>query len=120
MPVRGVRGAVQAAANSPEAIDSATRQLLMAMVEANRIAVEQIISIFFTTTVDLNAGYPAAAARQLGWSDVPLLGAQEVEVPGSIPRVIRVLMHIDTGKPRAEIHHSYLGSTVTLRPDLHE
>lgn len=120
MPVRGVRGAVQAAANSPEAIDTATRRLLHAMVDANDIAEEDIISIFFTTTVDLNADYPAAAARKLGWSDIPLLSAQEIEVPNQMSRVIRVLMHIETERTRPQVRHVYLGDTVTLRPDLHE
>ncbi|GAB4317789.1 MAG: chorismate mutase [Candidatus Zixiibacteriota bacterium] len=111
---------MQAEANSAEAIDRATRTLLRAMVDANDLTEEQIISIFFTTTVDLNADYPAAAARRLGWSEIPLLGAQEIEAPDQMPRVIRVLMHCETERTRPQIRHVYIGNTATLRPDLHE
>ncbi len=120
MPVCGVRGAVQASSNSTEAIRTATQDLLRTMVTANDLVEEQIISIFFTTTVELTAAYPAAAARDLGWTDVPLLGAQEMDVPNQLPRVIRVLMHIESGRTRPQIRHVYLGDTIALRPDLSE
>ncbi|MBD3297369.1 MAG: chorismate mutase [candidate division Zixibacteria bacterium] len=120
MPVRGVRGAVQALSNSPEAISAATQELLRAMMTANDLDEEQIISIFFTTTTDLTADYPAAAARELGWTDVPLLGAQEMDVPNQLSRVIRVLMHVETERTRPQIRHVYLGETAALRPDLSE
>ncbi len=119
MPVRGIRGAVIAADNTKDAIASATQSLLRAMVTANRIDDRQIISIFFTVTTDLNADFPAAAARALGWTDIPLLDAQEIEVPGAMQRVIRVLMHVECDIPRAEIAHVYLGAADALRPDLH-
>ena len=119
MNVRGIRGAVTADANTKEAIAQATQTLLRTMVKANRVDDRQIISIFFTVTTDLNADFPAAAARAMGWTDIPLLDAQEMEVPGAMPRVIRVLMHVETEIPRAEIAHVYLGPAEALRPDLH-
>ena len=120
MPVRGVRGAVQAAENTADAIDAATQELLREIVAQNEIASNHIISIFFTTTVDLTAGFPAAAARKLGWTDVPLLGAQEMDADNAMPRMIRVLMHIESDRTRPQIRHIYLGDAITLRPDLHE
>jgi chorismate mutase len=91
-----VRGATTAATNTHEAILSATRALLEEIAGANEIFPEEIGSIFFTLTPDLNAEYPALAARQMGWIDVPLLCAQEIEKPGALPRTIRVLLHWNT------------------------
>lgn len=119
MAVRGIRGAVTADANTKEAIAKSTQVLLRTMVTSNKIEDTQIISIFFTVTTDLNADFPAAAARAMGWTDIPLLDAQEMEVPGGMARVIRVLMHVETEIPRAEIAHVYLGTAEALRPDLH-
>lgn len=119
MAVRGIRGAVVAESNTKDAIRRATQTLLQAMVSSNHIEDSQIISVFFTITTDLNADFPAAAARALGWNDIPLLDAQEIEVPGAMPRVIRVLMHVDCDIPRAEVDHIYLGGAEALRPDLH-
>lgn len=118
MPVRGIRGAVDIAANTADAIGEATQHLLSTMCSANGVAVESIISAFFTVTTDLNAAFPAAAARALGWTDVPLLDAQEIEVPGSMPRVIRVLLHVESDLARNRIEHVYLGRAASLRPDL--
>lgn len=118
MPVRGIRGAIDVEANTSEAISDATQQLLSAMCAANGVAVESIISAFFTVTTDLNAAFPATAARALGWTDVPLLDAQEIEVPGAMPRVIRVLLHVESDLGRHQIEHVYLGGAVSLRPDL--
>lgn len=120
MAVRGIRGAIDVAANTSEAIGSATRRLLTAMCEANQIVQSDIISAFFTVTVDLNAAFPASAARALGWIDVPLLDAQEIEVPGSVPRVVRVLLHVETDLSRGDIQHVYLDGAIALRPDLHD
>lgn len=117
MPVRGIRGAVQAPSDTAEAISTETKALLREMVAANDIRPDDIISIFFTTTVDLTADFPAAAARQLGWTDVPLLGAQEMEAKQGMARVIRVLMHVESERTRAQIRHIYLGEAVKLRPD---
>lgn len=116
--VRGVRGAINVLQNSETEIISATKELLAGMLEANNLAQEQIISIFFTLTPDLNAAFPAAAARELGWSDVPLLGAVEVDVPGALPFCIRVLMHVNTNVDRHEIKHLYLREARRLRADL--
>jgi chorismate mutase len=114
---RGVRGAIAARENSREAILAATRELLEAIVAANNIDPEDIASIYFTATIDLNATYPALAARQLGWLDLALLCGQELEVPDSLRRCIRVLLHWNTSKSVKEIVHVYLGEAVVLRPD---
>ncbi len=119
MPVRGIRGAVGVTANTKEAIADATQSLLGQMCAVNHLDRSSIISVFFTVTVDLDADYPAAAARAMGWTDVPLLDAQEIEVPGGMPRVIRVLMHVESTLERHEIQHVYLGQAKVLRPDLH-
>jgi len=118
VPVRGIRGAINVSANTRDAIQQATTRLLVAMCEANRLDSSAIISAFFTVTTDLNATYPASAARALGWLDVPLLDAQEIEVPGGMPRVVRVLLHVESTVARSEIQHIYLDEAVALRPDL--
>lgn len=119
MTVRGIRGAITAAENKEEAILEAARSLLEAMAAANPgLAAEDIASAWFTTTPDLNAAYPAKAARQLGWQQVPLLCTQEIPVPGGLPLCVRVLLHWNTEKKQDEIKHVYLGGAVALRPDL--
>lgn len=118
MPVRAIRGAIDVAANTREAIAEATQRLLRAVCDANGVGPETIVSIFFTQTTDLDADYPAAAARAMGWMDVPLLDAQELDVAGGMPRVIRVLLHVETDRARADIRHVYLGQASGLRPDL--
>lgn len=120
MPVRGIRGAISVDANTTDAIGAATRRLLVEMSAANGIEPQAVISAFFTVTTDLNAAYPAAAARALGWVDVPLLDAQEIEVPTGMPRVIRVLLHVESDRARGDIQHVYLDKAVALRPDLHQ
>jgi chorismate mutase len=114
---RGVRGATTASANTPEAILEATRELLVTLIEGNGLRPEDVASVFFTTTPDLNAAFPARAARDLGWLDVALLGAQEMEVPGAPPRCIRVLIHWNTSLPQAAIRHAYLRDAASLRPE---
>lgn len=116
--MRGIRGAIRAKANTKESIFEATRILLLKIIEANRIDLDDIASVFFTATVDLNADYPAYAARDLGWTAVPLLCAREMDVPGGMSRVIRILMHVSTTISQAQIKHQYLGDTSRLRPDL--
>jgi chorismate mutase len=118
VPVRAIRGATDVAANTRDAISDATRRLLTAMCDANGVSPDSIISAFFTQTIDLDADYPAAAARALGWTDVPLLDAQELDIAGGMPRVIRVLLHVETDRAKAGIRHVYLGQAATLRPDL--
>ncbi|NPA91772.1 MAG: chorismate mutase [Chloroflexi bacterium] len=114
---RGVRGAVTVASNTREAILEETRRLLALMIRLNGIEAEDVASAIFTTTRDLNAEFPALAARQLGWWDVPLLCGHEMDVPGQLPRVVRILVHWNTGKTQQEIIHVYLGGAAKLRPD---
>ncbi|MCS7052028.1 MAG: chorismate mutase [Thermomicrobium sp.] len=114
---RGIRGATTVETNTADAIVSATRELLVALAEANRIDPEQIASIIFTTTRDLNATFPAVAARELGWVHVPLLCAHEMDVPGAPRGVVRVLMHVNTEKSPREIRHVYLRGARILRPE---
>lgn len=116
--MRGIRGAVRVQENTKEEIFSATRMLLKEVVRANEVELEDIASVFFTATDDLDADYPAYAARDLGWDRVPLLCAREMNVPGGMTRVIRVLLHVNTLRNQDQIEHRYLGETQSLRPDL--
>ncbi|MHB8171327.1 MAG: chorismate mutase [Thermincolia bacterium] len=118
MRVRGIRGAITAHENTKESIMEATRELLLAVVRENEVDTEDIASIVFTVTADLKADFPASAARELGWTYVPLLCATEIDVPGSIGKAIRVLVHVNTTKKQDEIKHVYLGDAVSLRKDL--
>lgn len=113
---RGIRGATSVEANRADDILAATRELLQLIVERNEVAIEDITSAFFTVTADLDAVHPALAARQLGWGDAALLCAQEIPVPDSLPRCIRVLLHVNTTRTQAEIRHVYLREAVVLRP----
>ncbi len=117
MVCRGVRGATTIDEDKPDAILKATRELLALMIHVNQIDSENVASVTFTTTPDVVSQYPALAARQLGWLDVPLICGHEMAVPNSLPRCIRVLMHWNTEKTQAEIQHVYLGEAQTLRPD---
>ena len=119
-PMRGIRGAVQATADTPAAIDASTRQLLREMVERNRIEPEDVVAIWFTQTPDLSAVHAASSARALGWRHVPLLGAQEAPVEGQMPRVVRALMIAELGVNPTSVRHVYLGVTRELREDLNE
>ncbi len=115
---RGVRGAITAEGDDKAAIAAATKRLLMEIVRRNEIEVDDIASILFTVTPDLRAGFPALAAREMGWTWVPMLHACEIDVPGALGRCIRVLMHVNTSKRPAEIEHVYLDGATVLRPDL--
>lgn len=115
---RGVRGATTAKENTPAAILEATRELLYIMLRANQIETEDVASVYFTTTVDLNATYPALAARQLGWYDAALMCGHEMQVPGSLQKCIRVMLHWNTIRSSEEIIHVYLREARRLRPDL--
>ena len=114
---RGVRGATTVTENSAEAILAATRELLFTMIQYNEIDPNDVASTYFTTTKDLNAIYPATAARQLGWYDVALLCGHEIGVPTGLPYCIRILLHWNTSKTAQEIVHVYLHEAVSLRPD---
>jgi len=115
---RGVRGATTAASNDRDIILDATRDLLGKIAEANGIEPDDIASILFTMTVDLNAEYPALAARQMGWTSVPLLCAQEIARPGSLPHTIRVLIHWNTAVSQQAVRHVYTNGAEVLRPDV--
>jgi len=114
---RGVRGATTVAENSKEAILQATREMLYIIVRANEMHSQDVASAIFTTTTDVNATYPALAARQLGWYDVALMCGHEMQVPGGLPRCIRVLIHWNTARSAREIVHVYLREAKNLRPD---
>ena len=116
--VRGIRGAITAERDEPEAILEATERLLRAIMERNPFALEDVASALFTVTPDLRAEFPAAAARRLGWTNIPLLNFTEVPVPGRLARCIRILIHINTMLRQDEIVHVYLDGAVVLRPDL--
>ncbi|HTX59343.1 MAG TPA: chorismate mutase [Verrucomicrobiae bacterium] len=116
--VRGIRGAVTVAADEPEAIHTATRELLGEIVARNGLEPEDVTSVLFTLTPDLRAAFPALAARDMGWTYVPMLHAVELDVPGAIERCIRVLMHATTERSQIEIEHVYLREAASLRPDL--
>jgi chorismate mutase len=118
MPVRGIRGAVDVASNTKEEILSKTKDLLEALVRENRVKAADVAAAIFSLTPDLNAEFPAIAARQMGWDDVPLMCAAELAVPGAMERVIRILLLVNTKTPAAKIRHQYLGNTPRLRPDL--
>jgi chorismate mutase len=118
MLTRGVRGATTVEANSVEAVLEATRELLAAMLKANEVEVEEIASAFFTTTPDINAEFPAVAARDLGWTDVALLCGHEMNKPGALPMCLRILLHVNTEKAAKEMRHVYLRGARILRPDI--
>jgi len=118
MPCRGVRGATTITGNTREEILTATRQLLALMIRRNGIDSREVASALFSTTPDIDAEFPALAARQLGWLDVPLLCGHEIAVPGSLPLCIRVMIHWNTDKLQSEIEHIYVRDANRLRPDL--
>ena len=117
MAVRGIRGAITAEANTREAVLAATHELLVSLVAANGVEPDDVASVIFTTTRDLNAEYPALAARAIGWRDVPLMCAHEMDVPGGVPRCIRILIHWNTERAAGDVVHVYLGGAKGLRPD---
>lgn len=116
--IRGVRGAICASANSREAIFDATRKLLIHMFAKNEIEITDIAAVFITATKDLNADYPAYVMREMGLRMVPLMCATEIDVPGALQRVIRILILVNTDKPQDQIRHLYVGDAARLRPDL--
>lgn len=117
MPCRGVRGATTCEENTAESILKATRELLALMIRQNGIQAEDVASAFFSTTRDLDAEFPALAARQLGWWDVALMCVNELDVPGSLRRCIRILLQWNTDKSADKIVHVYIKEAARLRPD---
>ncbi|KUN56100.1 chorismate mutase [Streptomyces canus] len=120
MAVRAVRGAVQLEQDEAGHMDEQVGALLTAIMERNELTADDLISIWFTATPDLHSDFPAAAARKLGtgFADVPLICAQELDIEGAMPRVVRVLAHIESDRPRADIAHVYLGAAAALRKDI--
>ncbi len=116
--VRAARGAICVAVDTPGSVLSATERLLTSMLERNGVRGEDIVSAFFTATDDLRAAFPAEAARRMGLGGVPLLCAREIPVEGSMPRVVRVLMHFYTERPQSEVVHTYLEGAESLRDDV--
>jgi chorismate mutase len=114
---RGIRGATTVDSNTREDILEAACELLTEIVRANDVEADDVASVFFTTTPDLNAEFPALAARQMGWNDVALLCGHEMNVPGSLPMCLRILLHVNTEKRAEEVVHVYLKGARVLRPE---
>jgi len=118
MAVRAIRGATQVDADDREQVLEATRELVATVMERNQLQHDDVISILFTATPDLVSEFPALAARELGFGDVPLMCATEMNVPHALPRVLRLMAHVDVERARADIQHVYLRGAVALRRDI--
>ena len=118
MPVRAIRGATQLRADDRAEMSEAVVELLSTMLERNALSTDDLISIVFTSTPDLHSEFPAAAARSLDLGDVPLICAQELDVVGALPRVVRVMAHVETDLARADVVHVYQRGAEALRRDL--
>lgn len=118
MAVKAIRGAVQVEANDRGAVLDGTTELVSEVMSRNGLAPEDVISVLFTATPDLTSEFPALAARKIGFQDVPLINAAEIDVPGAMPRVVRLLMHVETDQPRSAIRHVYLRGAAALRLDI--
>ena len=118
MPVRALRGATTVDDDTPEQITERVKALMAALFERNDLANDDVISLFVTGTPDLRSHHPATAARSFGLPDVPIIGAQEMAVDGTLSHCIRVLLHVDTDRPRHSLRHVFLEGAVALRPDL--
>jgi len=116
--VRGIRGAITVSENSKEAITEASTLLLREMIDKNDLNLDDICSIFFSLTQDLNQDFPASSARKIGLTDTPLLCMTEILVPGSLEKCLRILIHVNTDKTQKTMKHFYLGAAQKLRPDL--
>ena len=118
MTVRAVRGATQVEGNDRDQLLAATAELVRAVLERNALTSDDLISVVFTATPDLTAEFPAYAARAIGITDVPFLCATEIDVPGAMPRVVRLLAHVETDRRREDLRHVYLRGAAALRTDL--
>jgi chorismate mutase len=118
MTVLAIRGAIQVDANDRDAILESTAELVTAVLSRNDLTPDDVISVLFTVTPDLTAEFPALAARKIGFHAVPLMCATEIPVPGAMPRVVRLMAHVDTGLSRAQIQHVYLRGAAALRQDI--
>ena len=117
--IQGLRGASTCTEDTPQEIAKVTQELLLALMERNGLHHDDVVSIIFTTSPDLTSSFPATAARGIGFGDVPLLCASEIDVPGAMPRCVRVLIHAYSALTRSEIRHVYLRDAQILRDDLH-
>ncbi len=120
MAVRAVRGATRLAADDVVDMTEAVRELLLEMLTQNDLTTDHVISVLFTSTPDLVCGFPAAAARKIGFAEVPLICAQEIDVPDALPRVVRIMAHVETDQPRSGVKHVFLRGAQVLREDLHK
>jgi len=118
MAVRAVRGATQLDIDERDHLLASVEELVSELLRQNELRTDDLISMLFTATPDLHAEFPAVAARQLGIGDVPLICAQELDIPGALPRVIRVMVHAETARSRVDVRHVYLRGAVALRRDL--
>ncbi|WP_062202353.1 chorismate mutase [Demequina salsinemoris] len=118
MTVRAIRGAISLDVDERQHLHDRTRELVAAIMRDNSLTTDDVISALFTVTPDIVSDFPAAAAREMGFGAVPLMCAQEIPVPGALPRIVRVMMHVDTDLSRDDIAHVYLGEAVALRRDL--
>ena len=116
--VRAIRGAIQVDADEREAILEGTTELVSEVMSRNELTPDDVISVLFTVTPDLTAEFPALAARKIGFHAVPLMCATEIPVRGAMPRVVRLMAHVETGRPRSEIQHVYLRGALALRLDI--
>jgi chorismate mutase len=116
--VRAVRGAIQVDANERGAILAGTTELVTEVMSRNELSTDDVISVIFSATADLDAEFPALAARKLGFGDVPLLCCREIPVPGAMPLVVRLMMHVESDLPRGQVHHVYLRGAAALRLDI--
>jgi chorismate mutase len=118
MSLRAIRGAIQVPANTSSDIAHGVQELVSAILQANELSPADVISVFFTSTVDLNAAFPAAACREMGFANVPLIGSVEVDVPGALDKTIRAMFHVESPRSPEEISHIYLHGAAALRRDI--
>jgi chorismate mutase len=118
MALRAIRGAIQVPANTASDIAAGVQELISAILKANELAPSEVVSVFFTSTPDLDAAFPAAACREMGFANVPLIGSVEVNVPGALDRTVRAMLHVETPRTPEQISHIYLHGAVSLRRDI--
>jgi len=118
LKMRGIRGAITVEKDHPDLICDATKRLLTSMTQRNNVELDDIASVLFSLTPDLRTVFPALGAREMGWVHIPMLHFVEIDIPGALPCVIRVLMHVNTSRGQQEIEHVYLDGARVLRPDL--
>jgi chorismate mutase len=118
MALRAIRGAIQVPANTAGDIASGVQELIAAILKANDLTPSEVISVFFASTVDLDAAFPAAACREMGFANVPLIGSVEVAVPGALDRTVRAMLHVETSRSPEQITHVYLHGAASLRRDI--